>query len=74
MTSSERKLLRVLLVGRHELACRILEALARKEGIDLAAIPARREDADNRPALARAALANSVPLLGIGKSGSVRCD
>jgi methionyl-tRNA formyltransferase len=67
MPSSDGEL-RVLLVGRHELACCILEALARKPGIELAVIPARREDADSRLALGRAALANSIPLLGVGKT------
>jgi methionyl-tRNA formyltransferase len=69
MSSSEPSPLRVLLIGRHELACRILEALARKGHIELAAIPARREDADNRAALTRAARVHSIPLLGIGKTG-----
>jgi methionyl-tRNA formyltransferase len=68
MTSSNRDLLRVLLIGRHELACRILEQLASKPGIELATIPARRGDEDNRVAIAGGAITNSIPLLGVGKS------
>jgi methionyl-tRNA formyltransferase len=65
MNSSDRKL-RVLLIGRHELACRILDALHRNPAIDLACVPARREDMDRRPALARLAVLRSIRLLGGG--------
>jgi methionyl-tRNA formyltransferase len=63
MNSPDRKL-RVLLVGRHELACRVLQALHGKSAIDLACVPARREDADRRPTLARLAALKSIPILG----------
>jgi methionyl-tRNA formyltransferase len=65
MNSSDRKL-RVLLIGRHELACRILDALHRSPAIDLACVPARREDMDHRPALARLAVLRSIRILGGG--------
>ena len=68
MKSSDRKL-RVLLIGRHELACRILDALHRNPAIDLACVLARREDIDRRPALARIAVLRSTRILGgSGKS------
>ena len=63
VNSPDQKL-RVLLVGRHELACQILETLHKNTKIDLACLPARREDADRRPALARLAALKTVPILG----------
>jgi methionyl-tRNA formyltransferase len=65
MNSSDQKL-RVLLIGRHELACQILDALHRRPTIDLACVPARREDMDHRPALARLAVLRSIRILGGG--------
>ena len=62
VNSPDQKL-RVLLVGRHELACQILETLHKNTKIDLACLPARREDADRRPALARLAALKTVPIL-----------
>ena len=61
--------LRVLLVGRHELACRILPTLAQQPGIELAVMSARRADAEHRPALAQVAAQNSIPILTTGKTG-----
>jgi methionyl-tRNA formyltransferase len=63
MNSSSPKL-RVLLIGRHELACRLLDALHSNAAIDLACVPARREDMDRRPTLAGLALLRSIPALG----------
>jgi methionyl-tRNA formyltransferase len=63
VNSPDQKL-RVLLVGRHELACQILDTLHKNTKIDLACLPARREDADRRPALARLAALKTVPILG----------
>jgi methionyl-tRNA formyltransferase len=65
MPSYDRKS-RVLVIGRHELACRILQELAHRPAIELAAIAARREDAGRRLAIVDAALRNSIPLLGVG--------
>jgi len=63
MSSPDRKL-KVLLIGRHELACNVLQALGGKSAIDLACVPARREDAERRPTLAGVAVVKSIPVLG----------
>jgi methionyl-tRNA formyltransferase len=65
MVSSDQKL-KVLLIGRHELACRVLDALHNNPAIDLACVLARREDVDRRPALARMAVLRSIRILGGG--------
>jgi methionyl-tRNA formyltransferase len=70
MNSSDRKL-RVLLIGRHELACRILDALHRNPAIDLACVPARREDMDRRLTLARLAVLRSIRILGGGSKSAL---
>jgi methionyl-tRNA formyltransferase len=63
MSSPDRKL-RVLLIGRHELACHVLQSLHGHSEIDLACVPARREDAERRPTLAGLADVKSIPILG----------
>ena len=63
MNSSDRKL-KLLLIGRHELACRLLDALYRNAAVDLACVPARREDTARRPTLAGLARLRSIPVLG----------
>jgi methionyl-tRNA formyltransferase len=63
MNSSNRKL-KVLLIGRHELACQLLDALYRHPEINLACVPARRDDPARRPTLAGLARLRSIPTLG----------
>jgi methionyl-tRNA formyltransferase len=63
MNSGNSKL-RVLLIGRHELACRVLDALHHNPKIDLACVPSRREDINRRRALAQLAALKSIPILG----------
>lgn len=62
--------LKVLLVGRHELACQVLDALCGNPQIDLACMPAQREDRARRPTLARLAALKSIRAFGTSdKSG-----
>src|ERR1700738_3680274 len=63
MSSPDRKL-RVLLIGRHELACHVLQSLHGQSQIDLACVPSRRLDAERRPTLAGLADVKSIPILG----------
>ncbi len=61
----------MLLVGRHELACSILDAVHRNPAIDLACVASRRENSDRRPTLARLAPLRSIRVLGGGSKAAL---
>jgi methionyl-tRNA formyltransferase len=52
--------LRVLLIGKHELACHVLDVVRAFPGIEVGCLAARREDADRRPTLSGRATLTGV--------------